>query len=260
MSTSVLPAPPGAPPSAGSPDANIPWADESSRLVAGETAASQPAPAAPVRPRRAARSDAWIKGQAGRVLGGWARLVLMLVLAALVGVLLVRPAHSTSSVDRSALATELGTALAAQSGISSATGSYLPGTGVMVSGAVSGTVTPASLQQTLGAALDPLAQQLAQLPGSEAVVWQADRRCSVAGACAQRRRGRSQQVDDRAGNDGTSSLGRRERRVVRPFGPVDRRIGCRRDLGAAGRCGGDLIRDVGSSDARTRRRRERIHR
>ncbi|HYN73422.1 MAG TPA: hypothetical protein VES60_13060 [Nakamurella sp.] len=105
------------------------------------------------------------------MLGGRVRTILLLVLAALVVVLLVRPTSSSKVGDFSGLASQVNTTLTGETGVVQSSGGYLPGTGIVLVSSVSGVET-SQLNQILSTALSPLADQLAELPGGEAISWQ----------------------------------------------------------------------------------------
>lgn len=128
------------------------------------TTEPQVEPPGPVAADRVRRQGAWL-------LGAHARSALLALLAVLVAVLLVSPPSSSAPRDFAVTATSLTTAMTAQTGVTSSSGGYLPGTGIVLVSSVRD-VPALQLNAILAAAMGPSAADLGDLPSGEALSWQ----------------------------------------------------------------------------------------
>ena len=101
------------------------------------------------------------------VLGPWVRTGLLVLLAALVVALLIRPKTSTETPDLSGLAGKVNAAMTAQTGVTHSSAGYLPRTGTVLVSNLTG-VSTSQLNATLAAAMAPLVSEpLEWTPGSQ---------------------------------------------------------------------------------------------
>jgi hypothetical protein len=114
-------------------------------------------------PARVAHGNADVVHRRGSwVLGPWVRTGLLVLLAALVVALLIRPKTSTETPDLSGLAGKVNAAMTAQTGVTQSSAGYLPGTGIVLVSNLTG-VSTSQLTGTLAAAMAPYTDQLTAL-------------------------------------------------------------------------------------------------